>query len=107
MTHDHLVNLLVLGSVGLFTTTIVFAGLWISARERAIRATLDRGHERGQREKLDTDAEMERLMNMVDTIAVEVERISEGQRFTAKVLAERLDAPPVPRKLQEKSITPH
>ena len=30
-----------------------------------------------------------RIEGAVDTIAVEVERISEGQRFTAKLLAER------------------
>jgi len=46
-------------------------------------------------------------MNMVDTIAVEVERISEAQRFTAKVLAERLEGPASPRRIPEQSITPH
>jgi len=37
-----------------------------------------------------------RLMRMeqaIDSIAVEVERISEGQRFTTKLLAERSGAP--------------
>jgi hypothetical protein len=34
-------------------------------------------------------ARMERLEQAVDTIAVEIERISEGQRFVTKVLAER------------------
>jgi hypothetical protein len=98
------INLLILACGGLFTTTVAFAALWIAARERAIRAAL----ERGQRDnKPDVNAEMDRLMNMVDTIAVEVERISEGQRFTTKVLAERLDAPASARKLPEKSITPH
>jgi hypothetical protein len=29
----------------------------------------------------------------IDSIAVEVERISEGQRFTTKLLAERVPAP--------------
>jgi hypothetical protein len=30
----------------------------------------------------------------IDSIAVEVERISEGQRFTTKLLSERTGAPP-------------
>jgi hypothetical protein len=34
-------------------------------------------------------ARMDRLEQAVDTIAVEIERISEGQRFVTKVLAER------------------
>lgn len=32
---------------------------------------------------------LERMEQAIDSIAVEVERISEGQRFTAKLLAER------------------
>ena len=32
---------------------------------------------------------LERMENAIDSIAVEVERISEGQRFTMKLLAER------------------
>ena len=35
------------------------------------------------------DDRLRRLEDAVDAIAVEVERISEGQRFTAKLLAER------------------
>src|SRR5688572_1583661 len=36
------------------------------------------------------DARMERLENAVDAIALEVERISEDQRFAVTLLAERL-----------------
>jgi hypothetical protein len=36
---------------------------------------------------------LNRLEGAVDTVAVEVERISEAQRFTAKVLAERSGNP--------------
>jgi hypothetical protein len=35
-----------------------------------------------------TDSRMARIENAVESIAVEVERISEGQRFTSKLLAE-------------------
>lgn len=34
-------------------------------------------------------ARLERMEQALDTIAVEVERISEGQRFTTKLLSER------------------
>lgn len=42
-------------------------------------------------------ARLERIEQAVDSIAVEVERISEGQRFTTRLLAgrdESADAPP-------------
>jgi len=37
----------------------------------------------------DVSARLERMEQAIDSIAVEVERISEGQRFTTKLLAER------------------
>lgn len=37
----------------------------------------------------DVMARLERMEQAIDSIAVEVERISEGQRFTTKLLAER------------------
>jgi hypothetical protein len=36
---------------------------------------------------------MERMEQALDAIAVEVERISEGQRFTTRLLSERLKEP--------------
>lgn len=42
-----------------------------------------------------TDDRLARIEAAVDAIAIEVERISEGQRFTTKLLAER-PAPPAP-----------
>ena len=37
-------------------------------------------------------ARLERMEQAIDSIAVEVERISEGQRFTTKLLSERAAA---------------
>jgi len=37
----------------------------------------------------DVMARLERMEQAIDSIAVEVERISEGQRFTTKLLADR------------------
>src|SRR5262245_11056756 len=39
----------------------------------------------------DVTMRLERMENAIDAIAVEVERISEGQRFTTKLLSERAD----------------
>jgi hypothetical protein len=50
---------------------------------------------------------MERLMNAVDAVAIEVERSSEGQRFTTQVLAQRMGEPLEPRRVPERVITPH
>jgi uncharacterized protein YoxC len=43
------------------------------------------------------DERLEHLQQSVDTIAVEVERIAEAQRFTTKLLAERGESAPVDR----------
>ena len=37
----------------------------------------------------DVAARLERMEQAIDSIAIEVERISEGQRFTTKLLSER------------------
>jgi len=39
----------------------------------------------------------DQLQQSVDAIAVEVERIAEAQRFSAKLLKERADTPALPR----------
>jgi hypothetical protein len=49
---------------------------------------------------------LDRLDNAVDTISVEVERISENQRFTTKLLSERAPSV-VPEKQRMGSTTPH
>jgi hypothetical protein len=61
-----------------------FLGRWWSARKYRSRvaevATLASGGELGSR--------MERIEQAVEAVAIEVERISEGQRFTTKLLSE-------------------
>lgn len=44
----------------------------------------------------ETEQRIARIEQAVDAIAVEVERISEGQRFTTRLLAERVPAQPLP-----------
>jgi hypothetical protein len=45
-------------------------------------------------------------MDALDSLAVEVERISEAQRFTARILAERHE-PPRPASVPARITTPH
>jgi hypothetical protein len=39
---------------------------------------------------------LERMEQAIDSVAIEVERISEGQRFTTKLLSERGREPSLP-----------
>ena len=43
------------------------------------------------------DQRFDQLQQSVDAIAVEVERIAEAQRFSARLLAERNETPTLPR----------
>ena len=103
MPHKAIFGLLMLSNIALFTSTVTFITLWIRARERAIRATVD------SKRQVDPQTDIDRLVNAVDAIAVEVERISEAQRFTTKVLVERNDTSGVAKRLSspERVITPH
>jgi hypothetical protein len=46
---------------------------------------------------LQMEARFDQLQQSVDAIAVEVERIAEAQRFSAKLLAEKRETPALPR----------
>ena len=50
---------------------------------------------------------LSRLENSVETTALEVERISEGQRFTTKLLADRNGAAAFADRPRGGSTTPH
>jgi hypothetical protein len=96
-----LINFLILSTGGLFTTTLLFAVLWIRARERALRARMALQSP----ESLSED--LTHLVQAVDAVAIEVERISEAQRFTALTLAERSSAAGGGKRVPERVITPH
>ena len=72
-------------SMFLFAAVIIIVGLPIA---RAIGRWMDR---RGTPPPLSADlaAQITRIEQAVDTMAVEVERISEAQRFQAKLLSDR------------------
>lgn len=44
----------------------------------------------------DVTARLERIEQAVDAVAIEIERISEGQRFTTKLLSDRASEPVTP-----------
>jgi hypothetical protein len=73
--------------------------LWFRHRERMADLT------RVQRSP-ESDARLARLEQAVESIAVEMERVGEGQRFLTKVLAERV--PEVAREAPKlaQTITP-
>jgi hypothetical protein len=53
------------------------------------------GESRTTRSLVMDDERMTRLEQAVESIALEIERISEGQRFTTKLLADRAQADPM------------
>jgi len=96
-----LISFLIVTTGVLSTTTLLFAVLWIRARERALRTRLARQSP----ESLGED--LAHLVQAVDAVAIEVERISEAQRFTALTLAERAGAVSGGKRVPERVITPH
>jgi hypothetical protein len=74
---------------------------------RFFRRYLELKHERRVPGSVDGLSErLERIELAVETTALEVERISEGNRFMAKLLADR-SAPPQSATRPERVITPH
>ena len=67
------------------TTTFRTVLTTIFGRRSSYRGDSRESRESGQL----ADARLSRLEQAVDAIAVEVERISEGQRFTTKLLSEQ------------------
>lgn len=103
MLNSHnLAILLLMSSAGLLTTTIGFAILWVRARERAIRSTLEL-----RLANENPTADLTHLVHGIDAIAVEVERISEAQRFTVQLLGDSKDTASAPRRVVGRVITPH
>jgi hypothetical protein len=97
MDVDGTINLLIL-ALGIATTGAVgFAIAWVRARERALRAERPAG-ERALPEKAAAQR-VEQLERALESMAQDLERLNEGQRFTTDLLsgrAEREGAPPPP-----------
>jgi hypothetical protein len=96
---NHMGELLALCGVGLFTSTIGFAALWVRARDRATRAEslLEGMRMMGAREGTSP---------ALDAIAEEVERIGEGQRFITRIMSEYANRSALPPRASG-TTTPH
>jgi hypothetical protein len=68
------------------STVVALAGMGFSL----VRRWLDRGSVSGS-ELRGVEDRLERIEQAIETMAVEVERVSEGQRFAARLLSERSD----------------
>lgn len=80
---ENLARVILVGVIGLTVTISVvvmsIAGVLTTRRKRdAVSSSADRIEER-----------LQRMEQAIDAIATEVERVSEGQRFTTRLLAEK------------------
>lgn len=100
-TREHYIILFTAaGSVGLAAGLVgAWVGGYLGSRGTVRTAQLTQQSERSNA------AQLEPILLALDAIAVEVERISEAQRFQARVLTERSSIP-MPRS-EPRSITPH
>jgi hypothetical protein len=80
--------------------SVAFARMWFRHRERM--ATLRHGTPRDA----GFEQRLERIEQAIETIAVEMERMGEGQRFVTKLLAGRSPAPAEPVR-PTTNRTPH
>ena len=74
--------------VNSFFLTIAVVALGIPII-RALTKRWERGAQRPLPPSPEITTRLERIEQAVDTIAIEVERISEGQRFVTRIMAER------------------
>ena len=98
--------LLLFGCAAALAVIVGGLGAWLGAHFGA-RSALRRA-EREREARTLADTRLEQLTRSVDAIALEVERISESQRFAARILAERPPLAPPRREPREPGVvTPH
>ncbi|MEO7455696.1 MAG: hypothetical protein ABIY52_05495 [Gemmatimonadaceae bacterium] len=98
--------ILLFGAAGAFGLATGFVGSWIGAHLAARRAMKAARSELTAQQAV--QLQLTPILQALDAISVEVERISEAQRFTAKVLLERGEQRTLIKSRSEpRSITPH
>src|SRR5687767_6441282 len=102
---------LMVAVAGAFSLMTGLLGAWIGAYfggRRGARREIARAAATTASPAL-ADAQLAELRHAVETMALEMERISEGQRFTARMLLERMPAARVPVHPRRDAgpITPH
>ncbi len=99
---------LLFGMAGGIAAVVGFVAAWIGAQFGARRAARMAAEDALARGGLGVDRNLTALVQAVDSIALEVERLSEGQRFTARLMSER-PGPAAPPKHEspDRVVTPH
>ena len=102
---------LLIAAAGFAATTAGFAAAWLRARERAIRAEARLSAADEARVGAGADVRFDRLEQIAEASALEIERVSEAQRFQAKLLAGRSPdqsgRPPLGAGDLGRIVTPH
>ena len=99
-TREHYI--LLFSAAGAIALAAGVVGSWIGAHLGARRAVSSM---QLMRNEVQPAVQLAPMMQALDAIALEVERISEAQRFTTKVLSERQNV--VLPRVEPRSITPH
>ena len=115
-------EVMLLASAGALTLFVGSVSAWLGAHFGAKRAVRRAFRDRIEIPSLVTEVRYDELSRSIDAIALEIERISEAQRFAAKMLVERpggtlsaatvavaaptVTATAIPRREPE-AITPH
>jgi len=79
-----------------FIGTFFFTAIVLSFGIPLLRAYLKRQDNQLPKSVIDLAARLARMETTLDTMSVELERISEGQRFTTKLMTEREPAKALP-----------
>jgi hypothetical protein len=96
------------GMAGGIAAVVGFVAAWVGAQFGARRAARQAANIALANHAGDFDRNFGSLVQAVDAIALEVERLSEGQRFTARLLSERpLLGASVRPETPARVITPH
>jgi hypothetical protein len=90
--------------VGLLVVTTVgsIAGAWAIGRARGFREALRR-----REEEADTYERIQQMQRSLESVAEEIERLGEVQRFALKVIADKAVGGEPPRIISGRVTTPH
>ena len=98
---------LLFGAAGAIAAVVGFGAAWLGAQFGAKRAARLAAEAVLAGDRGGLDRNLTALVQAVDSIALEVERLSEGQRFTARLLSEQPILPPPRQESQSRPTTPH
>jgi hypothetical protein len=74
---------------------------------RTVRALIERRGANAPKELREINDRLTRIEQAVDSMAIEVERVAEAQRYTARILTDRHDIAAEPSRQLGKVVTPH